>query len=249
MRDPSRVAGNADDGVALELLADGIFARPLPQRERLADDDPVRVAGLELAAAQDRNPQRGEEGRCDVVEVDVHRSFGRLGPGRPTDGRQAAAWTPAPPIPRPAARQVVPAGRRGRPGPSPSCSRARPAPDRPRSPARSRSRDDVDMARSTARTNRPATMSNTQLAATCAPIRPWRRRLARWRCRTTCQAGARPNIIAAVTPMPMAKTNTRQSGLGSSHGGASVASITSAAAGRPAPFQQPTPGRRATGSR
>ncbi len=33
-------------------------------------------------------------------------------------------------------------------------------------------------------------------------------------------------MSAAVTPMPMAKTNTRQSGLGSSHGGASVASIT-----------------------
>ena len=154
---------------------------PLPQRQRLADDDAVRVAGLQAAAAQDRNLQRGEECRRDVVDVDVDLSSSRLGPGDRPDGRQAAAWTSAPRIPRQAARQAAPAARPGRPGPNPTRSRVAPAPDRSRSRARSRSPGLAVIARSSARTSSPATMSRTQLAATCAPIRHWRSRLARWR--------------------------------------------------------------------
>src|ERR1039457_409140 len=65
-----------------------------------------------------------------------------------------------------------------------------------------------------ARASSPATMSSTQLAATCAPIRNCRMTVARWRCRAACQAGVSPNRIAAAKPMPMAKAMTRPIGGG-----------------------------------
>src|ERR1035441_9052982 len=79
---------------------------------------------------------------------------------------------------------------------------------------------EVEVAWPSARTRRPVTISNTQLAATWAPIRIWRVMFARWRCRPTCQAGVSPNRIADAKPVAKAKTETRQSGAGSSHAGA-----------------------------